>query len=95
MQQTCTNDASKNKNIAHGQEGESNPIQNKSRIKKKSQHGPTQGPLRIEKKPRGATEQVSSEEVQTETQYIPMEEEVGHDTRMDTQIPEAYEPSYA
>jgi hypothetical protein len=38
---------------------------------------------------------VRTEEVQTETQDIPMEEEFGQDTGMDTQMPEASEPSDA
>jgi hypothetical protein len=38
---------------------------------------------------------VSAEEVQTKAQEVAMEEEVGQDTGMDTQIPKVSEPSDA
>jgi hypothetical protein len=38
---------------------------------------------------------VHAEEVQTETQDIPMEEELGKYTGMDAHMPEESEPSYA
>jgi hypothetical protein len=38
-QQTGRNDASNKKNVAQGQVGTRNPIQNKRRTQKKSQHG--------------------------------------------------------
>jgi hypothetical protein len=59
-------------------------------MKNESQCGYTQGPMHIELTTRGTTEQV-----QTKTQEILMEEGEGKDTGMDAQILESYEPSEA
>jgi hypothetical protein len=80
-QQTGTNGARKKKNTAQGQEGGSSPIQKKTRMKKKSQCGSTQGPPHIEKTTRETTEQVHLEERKTETQEISMEEGEGQGHR--------------
>jgi hypothetical protein len=94
-QQIGRNGTSQKKKTTIGTVGESNPIQKKRRTQKKSQRGPTQGPPGTEQAPRGPTGQVSAEEVQTEAQEVAMEEEVGKDTCMDTQMPEVSEPSDA
>jgi hypothetical protein len=61
-QQIGVNGASLKKKTTIGTMGEINSIQKKIRTQNKSQHGPTQGPMGIERAPRGPTIQVSTEE---------------------------------
>jgi len=75
--------------------GGRSPIQKKINTQNKSQCVSTQDPPCTEKKPRGTTKEVHIEEEQTKTQEISMEEEIGYDIGMDTQMLEAYEPSDA
>jgi hypothetical protein len=75
--------------------GASIPIQKKSKTQKKSQRGPTQGPSCTKQEPRSTTEQVCAEEIRTETHDIHVEEDIGQNTSMDTQIPEASKSSNA
>jgi hypothetical protein len=49
--------------------------------------------MRTEHAPRSTIEQVCMEEIRTETQEKPVEENIGQETGMDTQISEASEPS--
>jgi hypothetical protein len=70
-------DTSKKKKMTQGPVGTRIPIQKKTRTHKKSQHGSTRNPPRTEQAPRETTEQVHAEEIRTETQEKPVEEEIG------------------
>jgi hypothetical protein len=55
----------------------------------------TRTTMHPEQAPRGMTEQGRAEGIRMETQEKPMEEEMAQDTGMDTEMPEASEPSTA
>jgi hypothetical protein len=91
--------------IVHAQQTEKKMVRAKRRIQHKAKWGEATHlkrnkgcrrnhgvvPPRTWKTPRDIREQVHATEVRTQTHDIPMEEEVGHETWVDTDMPETSE----